>query len=229
MKKRFLVLSLALVLSLPALYADIGENFAKGGIGLSGSVSYFNNLFYFMDDTDQRKFWSVDVSPGIEFFVANKTSVTFAPWLYYESAADDPDNIYRYMNYGLRVGASHVFLADPAAQRGLVFSIGGSIGLGLYPTLDDLIAGVETPNNYSRVDILLYFTPRLYYFLNDRLAPFIGITPHVGYILSYKDPGGTKVDLTSQESIRATLTATVGISWFIPSKNASLSAPRRVR
>jgi hypothetical protein len=49
------------------------------------------------------------------------------------------------------------------------------------------------------------------------------------YVISVKNASGAKVDLTSQERLYARLTATVGISWFIPSRNASLSAPRRIR
>jgi len=33
-----------LALALPVLHADIGENFAKGVIALSGSISFFNNF-----------------------------------------------------------------------------------------------------------------------------------------------------------------------------------------
>jgi hypothetical protein len=88
---------------------------------------------------------------------------------------------------------------------------------------------VETPNNYSRVDLILYLRPRLYFFLNDRLAPFVGVTPQLGYILSYKDATGVKVDLSGQESLRATVTATVGMSFFVPNKKASLFLTNRTR
>jgi hypothetical protein len=142
MKKRFLVLAVALVLSLPALYADIGENFAKGGIGLSGSVSFYNNFYYFLDDTDERAYWSLEVSPELDYFVADRTSLWLAPWFTYTSMKYDADNIERDLGFGLSVGVRHAFVMDPAAQRGLVFSLGGSLGLDFYPGADDLDTGV---------------------------------------------------------------------------------------
>jgi hypothetical protein len=51
MNKRFAVL--AVVLALPALHADIGENFAKGGIGLSGSITLDDNFFAFTDPAEE--------------------------------------------------------------------------------------------------------------------------------------------------------------------------------
>ena len=63
MKKHILVLVVMLILIKLPLFAEIGENFAKGGIGLSGSLSFFNNFHYFPETTDQRKTWSLDLSP----------------------------------------------------------------------------------------------------------------------------------------------------------------------
>jgi len=228
MKQRFLVLSVVLALSLPALYADIGENFAKGGIGLSGSVSFYNNFYYFLDDTEERSYWSLDVAPELEYFAADRLSVWLSPWLTYESRKIDAINIDKSLGFGISVGGRYAFVRDPTAQKGMVFSLGASLGLAFYPSVDDLIAGATTPG-ISWTNLQLTFLPRLYFFVNDRLAPFIGITPRLGYVLSYKDGSGVKIDLTSEESVFGSITATLGIAWFIPSRNASLSASRRVR
>jgi hypothetical protein len=75
----------------------------------------------------------------------------------------------------------------------------------------------------------LTFFPRLYFFVNDRLAPFIGITPRLGYVLSYKDGSGAKIDLTSEESLFGSVTATVGIAMFIPNSKASMFMSSRAR
>jgi hypothetical protein len=229
MKKGVLVFAVALALSVPVLYGDIGENFAKGGIGLSGSVSFYNNFYYFLDDTEERSYWSLDVSPELEFYVADRTSLWLAPWLSYESMKYDVDDIYKSLGLGFSVGGKYAFLMDPAAQKGMVFSLGAAVGLGFYPGVADLVAGVQTPDDSMAVYLFLYFIPRLYFFVNDRLAPYVGITPRLGYLLSYRDAAGTKIDYTSEQSVFASITATLGIAWFIPSRNASLSAPRRVR
>jgi len=228
MKKKSLVLAAALALSLPALYADIGENFAKGGIGLSGSISFYNNFYYFLDDTEDRGNWSLEVAPELEYFAADRVSVSLSPWLTYESMTYDVDNIDKSLGFGISVGGRYAFLRDPAAQKGMVFSLGASLGLAFYPSVDDLITGVTTPGN-SMTSLLLTFLPRLYFFVNDRLAPFIGITPRLGYLLSYKDGSGAKIDLTSEESLFGSVTATLGIAMFIANSKASMFMTRRTR
>ena len=228
MKKKSLVLAAALALSLPALYADIGENFAKGGIGLSGSISFYNNFYYFLDDTEDRGNWSLEVAPELEYFAADRVSVSLSPWLTYESMTYDVDNIDKSLGFGISVGGRYAFLRDPAAQKGMVFSLGASLGLAFYPSVDDLKTGVTTPGN-SMTSLLLTFLPRLYFFVNDRLAPFIGITPRLGYLLSYKDGSGAKIDLTSEESLFGSVTATLGIAMFIANSKASMFMTRRTR
>jgi len=222
MNRRFLVLAVVLVLSLPALYADIGENFAKGGVALSGSVSFYNNFYRLTDSTDERNFWSLDVSPGLDYYVADHFSIGVSPWFSYESYTNGPDTYTKAMSYGLSVGGDYAFVRDPAAQRGLVVTLGGALGLDFYPGVADLSAGVEVPDDSMETDLRLYLRPRLYYFLNDRLAPYIAITPRLSYMLSLKDSSGATVDRTSEERLYARLWVTVGIAWFIPSKKASL-------
>lgn len=228
MNKRLLVAAAVLALALPVLHADIGENFAKGGIGLSGSVSFYNNFYYFLDDTEDRGFWSLEVAPELEYFAADRFSVWLSPWLTYESMTYSVDNIDKSLGFGVSVGGRYAFVRDPTAQKGMVFSLGASLGLAFYPSVDDLIAGVTTPGT-SWTNLQLTFLPRLYFFVNDRLAPFIGITPRLGYVLSYKDGSGVKIDLTSEESLFGSVTATIGIAMFIPNAKASMFMSSRVR
>jgi hypothetical protein len=229
MKKCILVLTVMLGVSLPLLYADVGENFAKGGIGLSGSVSFYNNFYYFLDDTDERNYWSLDFAPNLEYFAADRFSVWLSPWLSYESMKYDADNIDRSVGYGFNIGGSYAFLRDPSAQKGTVASLGAALGLAFYPGLTDLVGGVDTPDKSMQVNLLLTFYPRLYIFVNDRLAPYVGFTPRLGYLLSYKDSTGTKVDYTSRERLFGNITATLGIALFIPNSKASLFMKRRAR
>jgi len=228
MNKKFLVSTVLLALALPVLHADIGENFAKGGIALSGSISFFNDFYYFLDDTEDRGHWSLEVTPELEYFAADRVSVWLSPWLSYESMKYDANNINNSLGWGISLGGRYAFVRDPTAQKGMVFSLGASLGLAFYPSVDDLIAGVTTPGN-SWTNLQLTFLPRLYFFVNDRLAPFIGITPRLGYVLSYKDGSGAKIDLTSEESLFGSVTATVGITMFIANSKASLFMTSRTR
>ncbi len=226
MRKTTLVLVLSLAVALPALHADIGENFVKGGIGLSGSVSFYNNFYYFLDDTDERSYWSLEVAPEFEYFLADRVSLWFSPWFSYESMKYDTANIDKSLGFGLSVGGRRAWVPHPEAQKGLVFILGGSLGLSFYPGVDDLVAGVETPDSSMTV-VVLTIMPRLYFFLNDRLAPFVGVTPRLGYIVSYKDSAGMKIDLTSRESVNGSLTVTLGVGWFIPNAKASVFLTER--
>jgi hypothetical protein len=220
--KRALFLVCVLLAVAAFTFADIGENFQKGGIELSGSIVFYNNFYRITDSTDKRNYWSLDVEPGLDYFVADRFSVGVAPWFSYSSYTNGTNNNTKDMSYGFRVGGYYAFVSDPAAQRGLVFTLGGSVGLSFYPGVPDLAAGIEVPDKSMETDLLVNLTPRLYFFLNDRLAPYIGLTPQLIYILSYKDLSGTKVTLTSKESLYARVTGVVGIAWFIPSKKASL-------
>ena len=222
MNKHVFALTLVLVLSVTPLFADLGEDFAKGGIGLAGSLSLYNNYYYFQDPAEQRKFWSLDVSPTIDYYVADRLALRLSPYFHYESFTTDPNNIDRYEAYGVRLGLDYAVVMDPAAKQGLVLTVGGLIGFALYPTVNDLVGGVETPNNFQMTNLLFTITPRLYYFLNDRLAPYIGITPQFAYVVSYSDPSGATVNLTSQQRLRADVTLTRGIAFFIPNKDATM-------
>ena len=222
MKNRFLVPAVVFALCLPALHADIGENFAKGGIGLSGSVSFFNNFYYFADSADERNFWSLGVSPAVDYYVANRVSLTMSPWFYYESFTDGPEDYDRALSFGMSVGGDYAFVRNHSAQKGVVFALGATLGVGFYPGVDDLEAGVEIPDNSRQTELRLALTPRVFFFVNDRVAPYIGLRPQLGYLLLYRDSSGVEIDLTSGERLYARLWATLGIALFVPSKKASL-------
>ena len=70
-----------------------------------------------------------------------------SPWLTYESRKIDADDIDKSLDFGFSVGGRYAFVRDPAAQKGMVFSLGASLGLAFYPSVDDLITGVTTPGN----------------------------------------------------------------------------------
>jgi hypothetical protein len=219
-----LVFSLFLLFAFAAApsSADIGDNFMQGGIGLSGSVSMSGNLFYFADPSEQRKSWSLSVSPDIDYYVADRLSLQLSPWFYFESFTADPENIDRSETYGMSVGVDYALFMEPSAQRGFVVTVSGLIGLSFYPVIDDVVAGVETPNNYKRTDVSLTIMPRFSYFLNERTAVSIKIVPTVSYTLAYADPDGTVVQFTPQERVHADVTVTVGVTRYYPNNAAAV-------
>jgi hypothetical protein len=222
MNKRAMVLSFLVIAALPCAFGDIGENYSKGGFGLSGSFSIFNDFYYFMDSAEKRNYWNIDIAPGVEYFVADRLSLQLSPWYYHSETKQDSDNIDRYTDWGLRFGANYALIIDPAAQQGFVVTVGGFIGFAVYPTVDDLIAGVETAGNNDRTELQIGVTPRAYYFFNDRVAAYLGITPRLSYIIGYKDPSGTTIDLTGNQRFHADITLMVGIAFFVPNQKASI-------
>jgi hypothetical protein len=217
-----LALSLLLVLTLPlaSLSADIGENYAQGGIAFTGSVSYSDDFYNFADPAEQRRSWSLTVSPEISYYLVDRLSLQLSPWFYLESNAIDSINVDRSEAYGMSVGAEYALFLDPSAQQGFVVTVSGLVGLSSYPIMNDMVDGVETPNNYKRNEISLTVMPRLSYFLNDRTAVILKIAPTVYYILTCVDPHGAAVALTSQNRMRADVTVTAGVTYYLPSTRA---------
>lgn len=224
MNKARMAVATALLLAVAAggAFADIGENFAKGGIGVFGELSFYNNFYRIADSTDERNYWELDLSPGFEYFVADRLTVFLAPWFNCNSYRLNADNVSKEMSFGFRVGTSYALLLDPAAQKGLAFTLGAAFGAWFFPGVTDRVAGVEVTDDSFEADLVLDLIPRLHFFVNDRLAPYVSLTPRLIYILDYKNSSGTKVDLTAQESLYLRLTLSVGVAYHIPRGKASL-------
>jgi hypothetical protein len=222
MQKRFLVLVVALVLSLPVLYADIGENFAKGGIGFSGGGSVFVDFNQVLNSADEYSHWRIVLEPEVDFFVADRLALYLSPWFSYDSETFDVDNVTKTTRYGAEVGLSHAFVGDPAAQRGLVPIIGAGLAVAFYPGRSGLLGGVEFDYQSQYIYLRLDVPVRLLFFLNDRVAPYVGIRPNVWYLVSAKDIYGTSFSPLSEQRLYLDATLTFGISFYVPSKKATM-------
>ena len=204
-------------------FADLGENFEQAGVGIAGGGSFYYDFGpILMDPKPYESSWQLSVQPEVDFFMIERLALYLAPYLAYSSVKDDADNIYRDMNYGLDAGVLYYLLSDPKAQKGLVTALGASLGLYFFPGVGDLVAGVETTNDSMRTYLALSPLVRLYYFLNDRLAFFTGLSPRILYWLSYKYSSGTKVELVSDERLFLDMTVSFGFSYFIPRNKASV-------
>ena len=89
------------LLTFPA-FSDIGENFEKAGIGFGGGINVNTNFYRVFDDLDERSFWYIDVFPELQIFVIDNLAIELTPTFYYETYKSDPDNIDKYMSFGLR-------------------------------------------------------------------------------------------------------------------------------
>jgi hypothetical protein len=166
----------------------------------------------------------VNIDPGIDVYAANKLSFYLNPFLGYSSEQTDVDNIDRNMNFGVNLGIRYYFVSDPKAQRGMVPSLGADVGLKAYPGVKDKSLGVETEDKRLLLWASLRVPLRLYFFMNDRLAPYVGLTPGLWYLLTQKDASGTTLTLESKQRFYLDASVSLGMAFFIPNKKAALFA-----
>jgi hypothetical protein len=222
MNRRFTVLAVVLALSLPVLYADIGENFAKGGIGFSGGGSVFVDFNQLLNSADEYFHWNITFEPAVDFYIADRLSLYLAPWFSFDSETFDADNSTKTTRYGAEVGLSHAFVSNPAAQKGLVPAIGAGLAAAFYPGRSGLSGGVEFDYQSQYVYLRLGVPFRLFFFLNDRVAPYVGLRPRIWYLLSAKDIYGNSYSPPSEERLYLDASLIFGISFHVPNKNATM-------
>jgi hypothetical protein len=229
MNKRFLLLAAVLAFSLPVLHADIGENFAKGGVGLSGGGNIYIDFNQILNSADEYSRWYVTIRPSVDFFVRDRLSLYISPWFYFEREAADPDNVDKHIQLGADAGLSYAFLMNPAAQRGLVPLLGAGLGIAIYPGYYGLSGGVEYENKDTDTYLYLIIPLRLLFFVNDRVAPYVGASPRIWYWLSAKDFAGNSYTPPSEARLYLELTFSFGISFHIPNAKASILTPSGAR
>jgi hypothetical protein len=172
-----------------AAFADVGENFEARALALGGSVNLsldfgnFSNLgldYYFLG-----------VSPALSFFPIEKTSLNLLPSLYVWGypAGDDVN-----WEVSLGFGSTYFFVLDPDAYTGLVPWVGVSARIGYSGSQESIFASLEP-------------SAGLYYFLTDRIAPYLDLS----LVSLGISPGG---DSLVYVALRPSLA--VGMSYHLP-------------
>jgi opacity protein-like surface antigen len=212
--KRVLLLACVLLVATAAIVsADIGETFERAGIALWGGGTFYIDFGQVLDSASKYSYWEATLDPGVDFYAANNLTFYLNPFFGYSSEVDYTGNIDRNMYFGANVGLRYYFVSDPKAQRGMVPAIGADVGLKAYPGVDDK-------------SLLLWGTLRvplrLYFFVNDRLAPYVGLTPGLWYLLTQKDSAGTTLTFDSKQRFYLDANISLGIAFFIANKKASL-------
>ena len=148
--KKIIIIIVIFLLSASITFAGIGENFEKGGIGLAGSIRLYFNLYYFLDDYDDRLAFSIDLFPELHFFVKDNLSILFGPFFTYENDSDGDGFGSSYISFGGLFGLEYAFVSNPDAERGRVTAL----GVTLQPTL------IKSESDYLWVYI--YLNPVFY-------------------------------------------------------------------
>lgn len=203
--------------------ADVGENFQKGGVALMGSGSFYYDFGRILDSANQYNYWKLSLGPEIDFFFEDNSTFYIAPYFTYSSTQTDANNTSSYMYYGADVGLSRYFVSDSKAQSGLVPAVGVAIGLQFAPDVGGKVAGVQTTTKslYTYIDLMI--PVRLFYFINDRLAPYLSIVPRLWYTIGAMDSSGITIDLTSQQRVYVDVGIYFGMSIWVPRNKTSLS------
>jgi hypothetical protein len=189
-----------LLLIIPCLaFANIGENFAPAGTYLSGSAGITTD-FGSLDDIE-LSYWEFWIEPTFGFFPANNLSIGLSPSFYlwnYPATYLDP----RWQVSG-GLNLSYYFVAEPDASTGLVPAIG-------------LNWRIFYDRYYEEIWTNLTPDVRLYYFITDRIAPYLSLSGiGVGYDLTY-----TEFYTWLEPQVK------IGIAWFLPSRDVVLFAKR---
>lgn len=229
--KRLVVAALLLVLVAGFGAAEIGENFEAAGISLWGGGSVFFDLGYFLDPDYEDFYWSVTVSPGFDFLVADNLALYVNPWLsfsgdkYYDGTI--PGTVVdKTLQFGASGGVMYYVVSDPTASTGMVPGFGGGLGVSIDPDATDTLDGIDLMSDGLDVRAYLQLVGRLYWFLNDRLAPYVALAPRLDYIAYYRSWDGTVWEGEFADRLTLEVSLTFGMSFWIPNKKAVLFAKR---
>ncbi len=216
-RKVLVIVGLLGALALPA-FADIGENFERGGIGFGGAAAFYYDFSYFLDSTNQYRYWYLDVYPRITFLLVDNLALQLEPSFYYRIQHNDKANIYRRMFFGLSGSVTYYLVPDPRAMQGLVPAFGLGLGVTIEPGVDDLVGGATQVNNYLYTDATVGPRFALYYFLTDRFSPYVSVQPTLYYTLSAQ-VSGAPLGLTAAQRALLRLNAYVGFTYHVPNKD----------
>jgi opacity protein-like surface antigen len=214
-KRVVLLVAILLAASAALVSADIGENFERAGIALWGGGSFYIDFGRVLDSASKYSYWEVTLDPGVDVYAINNLSFYLNPFLGYSSEVDYAGNTDRNMNFGANLGLRYYFVRDPNAQRGMVPTLGADLGLKAYPGIDD-----ESLLLWGSLRVPF----RLYFFINDQLAPYVGLTPGLWYLLTQKDASGTALTYDFKQRFYLDARISMGISFFIANKKAVLFA-----
>jgi|GEM_PF-3997772 len=244
--KRFCWLALLMGLIIcPSVFADIADNFMAGGIALTGSGSFSDNVGDPSSSSNQYNHLTLTLSPSAAFYLVDFLAFTLSPTFSYSSNYTDSGDHIPSLSYGLSLGVSwypmfdpdHLivrlpdggFRLDPRSwmynpNYPLVCNLGFSVGLTLNQYLPgDYNNGTKTFSGGSmQFNIRLTPTLGVYYFISERYALDLILNPNVNIPVGIYDSTGSPTNNVPTNALQLTFSASVGITLFIPWGERSL-------
>lgn len=207
-----LVLALAISFLAASAYAGIGENFEKASVGLSGSGEIFLDLDEFMSPANDDLYTTLRLDPTVWFYPWDRLAWSLSPRLRFENNIVDsaPET---WLMFGASTALRYNLVMDPDASSGpsLAFSLG--VGADVWRFLGD-----------QSVWLYYYLDPTiiLYYFVTERIAPFLSLDPVLlaGYWTN--DSAGAPLVVALRDQLELTLSVRIGISFHFPYRDRTL-------
>jgi hypothetical protein len=207
---------------------NIGENFEGGGIAFEGNAAFnYNPGRIFNADTSDY-YLHFNLNPGVAILLADYLELSLQPSFSYTRNQSDKDNCSNTLEWGIWTQFTMYVVPNPRMSQGLVFSIGPKLGIGMEHGVDDTVNGTVVEDkslvlNYDIIKIDL----KGYFFIKERFAPYVGITPGLRYRMQLKDQAGNEVDSTSFfDNVSFPINISLGFSIWTPNKDESLARVR---
>ena len=114
MKRSCCLTLLLCLITCPVAFADIADNFMAGGIALTGSGSFSDDVGNPSSSSNQYNHLTVTFSPSATFYLIDFFAFTLSPTISYASNYTDSGDHIPSLSYGLSVGFSWYPMFDPA-------------------------------------------------------------------------------------------------------------------
>lgn len=203
-------------------FTGIGENFEKGGIAFSGSAYFSYDPYQIFNDENEQYSLYFGISPSIYLYIFNNIAFSISPSFSINHYHIDDDNSTSRINCGIMTGFSYYFVRNPDAKTGFVPSLGFNIGISVLPSAFGKDEGNKVDDNSFIFNLAMDPTFTAYFFITERVAPYIRVTPYVTLRLIEKDFFGTNVNSSFKDKIRCKLFISIGFSWHRPRKSVVL-------
>ena len=219
--KAMVLISLFIVMT-NNCFAGIGENFEKGGIAFSGSTYFSYDPYQLFNDENEQYSLNFGISPGIFLYIFNNIAFSISPSFSFNHYHQDDDNYINRIKCGIMSGFSYYFVRNPDAKTGFVPSLGLNIGISVLPSVFGKEEGNELDDNSFIFNLALNPTFTAYFFITERVAPYIQVIPYTTLRLIEKDYSGATVHSSFEEKIRLSLFFSIGFSWHRPRNSVIL-------
>lgn len=219
---RVLILTLGFLLIPVLVFSGIGENFLAAGTALSGGLNLSFNLGRVFDVDNELYSLAVELNPAFLFFLHDNIAVSVAPLLQFEHNHVNDDNISERLVAGLGGGLAYYAVKDPQSDKGLVPSVGLSLGIAVIPGLDYTLLGIKVDNKALNIPLFLELPLKLLYFIKPRVAPELSIVPRLLVPVFRKDESGQVIDAPFLKRISLETSFYLGVSWFFPPRDVVL-------